>query len=103
LEAGSDRLQIVLVAEEIEADARRLERVVRAEENLAPAFRVQQARPNPEPVVKGSAYAGEPDVGVGRRSTEHELDVGYLELGPRLDERMQPSWHHGAGPGSHQL
>ena len=35
-----------------------------------------------------------------RRAAEHELDVGHRELGPRLDEGMQPAGHHRARAGA---
>ncbi len=39
----------------------------------------------------------------GRQATEHELDIGHHELGPRLDEGVQPARHHGAGAGAEQI
>ena len=38
-----------------------------------------------------------------RRAAEHELDIGHRELGPRLDEGVQPAGHHRPRAGAEEI
>ena len=42
-------------------------------------------------------------MGLQWRGAEHELDVRYIEIAPRLEKRVQPSGHHDAGAGAEEI
>jgi hypothetical protein len=59
---------------------------------------VQQTRADAIAVDIGLAHAAEPQARVCRQAAEHELDVGHIQPGPGLYERVQAARNNRARP-----
>ena len=101
--ALDDGLEIIGMAEEIVVDARRVERIGRAQQHLAPALLAHERGADAEGVLEGRLEAGHPQMRIGRRAPEHIFDVGIFEGRIGLDEGEEIARQIGARPRAEEI